>query len=224
MRPRRPGNEVGSTYGNLYSFMDNASSTRPTDENVITADDETTPPALGDALRLLRRGRGLTLAQVAEATDISKSFLSLVEGGKSDITIGRLMRLVSFYGVSVTDLIPGARNHQPVSVIRAGEGRSVASPSEGIRDILLAPDTKRSMLPLLAVFEAGGKNVEAAQHDGEEFLYVIDGSVKVEIEGHEPVILEPGDSMFFEATLPHWYENVADCTARIVFVVSPPHI
>jgi transcriptional regulator with XRE-family HTH domain len=203
--------------------MESPSSTRPTDEDVTTPDDET-PPALGDALRLLRRRRGLTLAQVAAATDISKSFLSLVEAGKSDITIGRLMRLVSFYDVSVTDLIPGARNHQPVAVIRAGEGRALSSPSEGIRDIVLAPDTKRSMLPLLAVFEVGGKNVETAQHDGEEFLYVVDGSLKVMIEGREPVVLEPGDSMFFEATLPHSYENLADCPARIVFVVTPPHL
>src|SRR4051812_28348017 len=53
---------------------------------------------LGAALRGLRRARRLSLQDVAEATAISASFLSLVETGKSDITIGRLVRLVEFYG------------------------------------------------------------------------------------------------------------------------------
>jgi transcriptional regulator with XRE-family HTH domain len=190
---------------------------------VIHPNGETSAATLGDELRVLRLQRGLTLAQVAEATNISKSFLSLVESGRSDITIGRLMRLVAFYGVSVTDLIPGARNAQSIAVFRAGEGRSVASPSEGIRDFLLAPDTRRSMLPLLAIFDAGGHNVEPAQHDGEEFLYVIDGSLEVQIQGAEPIVLGEGDNMYFDANLPHAYRNAADRPARVLFVVSPPH-
>ena len=59
-------------------------------------------------MRAARLARGFSLGQVAAATDISRSFLSLVENGKSDITIGRLTRLIDHYGISVADLIHGA--------------------------------------------------------------------------------------------------------------------
>src|SRR3954471_20515085 len=63
--------------------------------------------ALGLRLRQLRLARSLSLAEVAQATNISASFLSLVENGRSDVSIGRLTRLVQFYGVSLSDVIPG---------------------------------------------------------------------------------------------------------------------
>ena len=58
---------------------------------------------LGRRLRELRTSRKLSLAEVAEATSMSPSFLSVVENGQSDITVSRLMRLVQWYGVSVSD-------------------------------------------------------------------------------------------------------------------------
>src|SRR5438105_3725718 len=71
-------------------------------------------PQLGDALKALRRQRGYSLVQVAKETGISKSFLSLVESGRSDITIGRLLRLVTFYGAHIADLLPQTEPHDPV--------------------------------------------------------------------------------------------------------------
>lgn len=69
-------------------------------------------------MRALRRTRGLSLADVGEATRISPSFLSLVEKGKSDITIGRLVRLVEFYGISINDLLPGSSETTFPEVVR----------------------------------------------------------------------------------------------------------
>ena len=63
---------------------------------------------VGERLRELRRERGLSLAEVAEGTGISTSFLSVLETGRSDITLGRLMKLVKFFGTSVEELLPEA--------------------------------------------------------------------------------------------------------------------
>ena len=65
-----------------------------------------TERGLGSALKNLRRDRRLSLQDVSAGTGISASFLSLVENGKSDITIGRLVRLVTFYGIHLGDLVP----------------------------------------------------------------------------------------------------------------------
>ena len=72
---------------------------------------------LGGRLRSLRHGRKLSLAEVGAATGMSSSFLSLVENGRNDLTVARLVRLVDYYGVSVTDLLP-----DPVSSDRRSSG------------------------------------------------------------------------------------------------------
>jgi quercetin dioxygenase-like cupin family protein len=100
----------------------------------------------------------------------------------------------------------------------------VASPAEGIVDYLLTPDTKRMMLPVLCVFEPGGCNVEPAEHEGEEFAYVLDGRIDVSFDGAQPITLKRGDSVYFRADLPHSYSNPANRSARVLFVITPPHL
>jgi XRE family transcriptional regulator, regulator of sulfur utilization len=197
----------------LYSILDNLVNPLPV-----------TSSGLGEQLRALRRARGLALAEVAAGTKISRSFLSLLEAGKSDITVGRLMRLVDFYGVSVSELLPEASSTDPVTVARNGERRLLASPSEGIQDYLLTPDAKRAMLPFVGVFEPGGKNAEYAEHEGEEFAYVLKGSFTLQVDGRDPILLNEEDSVYFPAHLPHCYANVTNGQSRLLCVVTPPHI
>lgn len=179
--------------------------------------------ALGAELRTLRHLRDLSLAEVAEGTAISKSFLSMVESGKSDITWGRLVRLVRFYGISVSDLLPGADVSGSISIVRSGKGTLISSRAEGIHDFLLTSKPKPAMLPLFVVIEPRGENVEPAQHEGEEFVYVFQGSVCLDI-GADTVTLDEGDSLYFRADVPHLYANRSDREARLLVVVTPPHV
>src|SRR6185312_16438210 len=79
--------------------------------------------AFARRLKALRAARGVSLAQVEAATAISSSFLSLVEQGRSDISIGRLMRLVAYYDVDLADLLADlpAERHVEMQVVRHGE-------------------------------------------------------------------------------------------------------
>jgi quercetin dioxygenase-like cupin family protein len=176
---------------------------------------------LADALRALRLARGASLVEVAAATDISKSFLSLVENGRSDITIGRLLRLVNYYGADMADLFPQHEPHHPI-VVKRGEQREVPSPAEGIRVFLLAPTMERNMAPSLGVIEPGGASAENASHEGEEFLHVLEGLVELSFGDAEPIVLEHGDSAYFKAERPHSYRNIGDDVVRFVTVSSPP--
>src|SRR6476469_1078063 len=81
---------------------------------------------LGGRLRSLRHGRKLSLAEVGAATGMSSSFLSLVENGRNDLTV---VRLVDYYGVSVTDLLPDPGEQRP-EVIRSANRRRIPSRSE----------------------------------------------------------------------------------------------
>lgn len=181
-------------------------------------------PGLGAKLRRLRRERRLSLSQVAEATLVSASFLSLVENGKSDITIGRLVRLVDFYGVSIVDLLPSSDSSDP-DVVRAMEGRKLRSPAEGIDIYLLAADTRRSMMPMLLVFEPGAALAEYGRHEGEEFVQVLQGSLELDVAGSEPRTLGQGDSAYYQADRPHLFRNASESKPlRVLCVDTPPNL
>lgn len=182
-----------------------------------------TERGFGSALKNLRRDRRLSLQEVSAGTGISASFLSLVENGKSDITIGRLMKLAQFYDVHVSDLLPPGSGRDPI-VVRANERRHIASPSEGIDVYLLGPDSERRMLPLVAEFAPGGRLAEWSQHEGEEYIYVLEGRILLEVQGHEPVELSKGDGAYYSADRPHHFTSLGDEPTCVFGVVSPPHL
>jgi transcriptional regulator with XRE-family HTH domain len=177
---------------------------------------------VGDRLRSLRQERGLSLAEVAEGTGISTSFLSLVETGRSDITLGRLMLLVKFFDTSVEELLPEAPSFD-TGLVRQDDRRHVTSPAEGMDVFLLSPDTERTMMPLIVLFAPQSGHLERAIHDGEEFLHVLEGALEVTVD-EERTELGEGDSFYFAADRPHLLRNTSDGTTRIFAVVSPPSL
>jgi transcriptional regulator with XRE-family HTH domain len=180
--------------------------------------------SIGSTLRARRRARGLSLADVAEATQISASFLSLVENGRSDITIARLSRLVDFYGISITDLLPGPAAAEP-DVVRAAERRLIHSPAEGIDVFLLGPDTRRSMMPMLVVFQPGASLAEYGSHPGEEFVHVLSGCLELTLMDSPPRLLRAGDSAYYPSDRSHLFANASEHeTLEVVCVDSPPNL
>jgi transcriptional regulator with XRE-family HTH domain len=164
---------------------------------------------LGKALREARLARGYSLAQVAAATGISKSLLSLIENDKSDVTIRRLVQLAEHYGKHLADLLPARSPPDPI-VTRRKERRLLHSGKEGLDLHVLVPDANRLMLPIVMVLEPGGASAEFWSHEGEELVVVLEGRVLLEIEGSVPVALDRGDAAYYESTHPHRWSNIGD--------------
>lgn len=178
---------------------------------------------LGTRLRQLRRARGVSLAEVAEGTGISASFLSTVEKGKSDITVSRLMRLVHWFGVSIADLVQEP-NRSPVQVVRADERRSVRLADEKLSIQMLSADGNHAMLPVINAYDEGGGMADPTTHEGEEFVHVIEGRVELTVGGGEPIVLGPGDSAYYRSDVPHSFRNVGRGVARFLGVTTPPNL
>jgi transcriptional regulator with XRE-family HTH domain len=178
---------------------------------------------LGAALRSARRARGLSLAQVAAATDISRSLLSLIETGRNDVTIGRLIRLSELYGVHVSDLLSAEPPPDHV-VVRADERRHLPMPEEGLDLHLLTPDSNRAFLPFIATFVPGSGAAEGVKHPGEEFVHVLEGKLRLEVDGAEPVVLEEGDSAYYNSDRAHRWSNAGSGLLRLLSVAGPPPI
>jgi transcriptional regulator with XRE-family HTH domain len=158
---------------------------------------------LGTRLRSLRTERGLSLSQLEAATAISSSFLSLVESGKSDITISRLVRLADFFDVELNDLVDGSRvDRRPLEVIRDGDGSVLASRAEGVTARFLGHQ-RWQLSPRVSEFEPGGvfdvaEGEQAARemfHHRELFMYVVAGIFEIAVHGADPVNVSRGDAV-----------------------------
>ncbi len=163
------------------------------------------------------------MSDVARETGISASFLSLVENGRSDIAIGRLVRLLSFYEIPVNDVVsdvPAEDTH-----VRSGEGRLLPSAQEGIRFLLLTSSTKDLMMPMLIEFEPGAQLAEHGSHAGEEFVHVLEGTLRLDLKGSPTRVLRAGESAYYESEQPHLFGNAScDMPLRILCVDAPPNL
>jgi transcriptional regulator with XRE-family HTH domain len=158
---------------------------------------------LGTRLRALRTERGLSLSQLETATSISSSFLSLVESGKSDITISRLLRLADFYDVELGDLVEGSRvGRRTIEVVRDGEGSVLNSRGEGVVAHFLG-HSRWQLQPRVSEYEPGG-TVDVGEGEGagremfhhhELFIYVFAGTFEITARGEDPVKVKSGDSV-----------------------------
>ncbi len=189
------------------------------DEEVFREDGATL--ALGSRLYALRRERGQSLVDVSEATGISASFLSLVERNKSNITITRLLRLAQHYGVRVSDLLNDDGTADPW-ILRRDEQKHLDSVEEGIQVYLLAPP-HRGMMPVVSTFEYGARMVGTQRHQGDEWIWVVEGAIEVEVDGVEPFVLRAGDAAYYTAERAHSFRNVGNGRARLLGVVTPPN-
>jgi len=172
-------------------------------------------PGLGDRLKALRASGELRLEDVASATRISRSFLSLVEAGKTDISIGRLLRLADYFGVALMDLVPAASSESP-TVVRRLDRSVLNSPSERIRTEFLASDRDGKLTCMLAVLGPKGETKEYRQHPGVEFVIVLDGHLTIRFGDGTATSLVEGDSVCFDSRRSHSYSSGGDGEARFL--------
>jgi len=173
--------------------------------------------AIGPRLRQLRLRRNLSLAQVAEAVEISVGFLSALERSQMSGSVGTLRKLARFYKTNILDFYEanGASGRR----VRPGE-RKVLEAGEGVRMELLAwGDTV--MEPHLFRIAPGAGSGESYSHEGEEFIYVLRGDLEIKVDG-EDYRLKPGDSFYFESATPHRWSNPGRKETLLLWVNTPP--
>lgn len=170
-------------------------------------------------LRELRHEKGLTLAAVARATRLSVSFLSMVETGKTDISLARLLALVTAYGVTIHDLFGHDARAVPrraeARIVRQGGYVSVPLTDPGVQLILLAPETERRLEPALIVLEPGARLKAPLRHEGEEFIYVIEGRIALTL-GRRRYRLARGDTAYYPSTTAHRFINIGSRRAVVL--------
>ncbi|GGV30010.1 XRE family transcriptional regulator [Kitasatospora herbaricolor] len=154
---------------------------------------------VGPRLRRLRAKRGLTLAALAETTGISKSTLSRLESGQRRPSLELLLPLAGAYDVPLDDL---------VGAPEVGDPRVRLTPRPLAHGGTFVP-LSRGPGPLQAykmVIADRGTEPNLRSHEGYEWLYVLEGRLRLVLGEHD-IVLGPGEVAEFDTRVPHWFSG-----------------
>ena len=173
---------------------------------------------LGDKLRKLRKKKGLTVTQAARHAHVSAGFLSAIELARANPSVATIYKLAAAYGTTVLELydLPA----QSSRVITPRNRKSLETKT-GVRMELLSTGTK--MLESMMIRVPPGTGSDGTyMHQGEDFLYMLEGTLEIWLDEVECHVLEQGDSFWFESNRGHRWFNPATKPAVILWVNTPP--
>ena len=182
----------------------------------------------GAILKQLRAERGWTLAAVSDRTGFPISTLSKIEKGQVSLSYDKLARISKgldvdigvFFardGVSTAENQPNGRR----SIVRQGEGRSIQTRSY-LNHFLATDLLNKRFVPILG--EGFATSIEdfgeMIRHKGEEFCYVLEGTLELHTELYAPVTLEVGDAIYFDSGMGHAYISVGRRPLKVLCICS----
>ena len=181
---------------------------------------------IGRKVRSLRLRKKMGLVELGRHTSLSPSLLSKIERGKVCPPLGTLLRIAMVFSVGLDYFFAEEREKPVVAVSRGSERKrfpddpDAAKPSFFFESLDFGA-TDRVSSSFLAHFEkVAGDEVEPHAHDGHETLYVIAGELELTIAG-APLLLAPGDAVYFDSSVPHSYRRLSDAPCRAVVMTVP---
>ena len=175
--------------------------------------------AVGPRIRDLRTKKGLSLRALAQLSGLSTNAISLIERGDNSPTVSSLHSLASALNVPITAFFEQQGNGQ---VIHLKKAQRPTSATAGVTMENLGSGLPNQQIePFLIIIKPGGSSTSSQiTHSGEEFIYVLKGSLVCKISEQE-YELEEGDSLLFLASQPHIYLNQSSKVARILIIFQP---
>jgi len=180
---------------------------------------------VGEKIKQLREKKGLSLKEVADATGFSTALLSQMESHLVSPSLGSIIKLAKALEVRVGDFF-GETQGEPFAIVRKDERKTVSrfASKEGVSygysyESLGFEKKDRRMEPFIVTLEpATLKTSKTSAHEGEEFIFVLEGAMEV-ILGNHTDILYPGDSIYYDSNIPHRVQCHQDKVARILAVL-----
>ena len=190
------------------------------------------PKNIGEHLKKLRAAKGITLQDVSNTTGLSVSFLSLVENGKSGISLANLQKILKCYDTAIHDLIDTSDDVRVVKseearVVRSEEAKRIHSDTDDVKILSLVKGVRNKRIwPGLFIMEPGA-TIGPFNHEGEEFSYMIQGKIDVTLTNTqtgdtEKYIITEGDTIYYPSTYLHTYVNLSKQKSIFLAAVTPP--
>ncbi|MEO7410380.1 MAG: XRE family transcriptional regulator [Sphingomicrobium sp.] len=185
-------------------------------------------PTLGALLRKLRGRHGWTLKEMSQNSGIPLSTLSKVEHDRLSLTYDKLYQVSQRLGIAISELFAEAGQDQTPAVTAR---RSIGDIEQALHVetpnydyyFLCTELRRKRMIPVLTKIRAKTSKEfgELVHHPGEEFIYVLRGSVVVNTEFYDPVVLREGQSIYIDSSMGHAYLAADGCDeAEVLGVMS----
>lgn len=179
---------------------------------------------IGKKLKALRKARKMTLKQLAKKSGVQIATLSRMEHNIMTGTLKSHIDICKALGVVLSDFYRDLEyEHKTVSLTKEKEKRpSFIHPKKSTIEMLTTKVVDKKMMPLLIKFQKGGQTHKEENRPGtEKFIYILTGKIRAKI-GKEEYNLSKGDSMYFDASLPHTFHNIGKTGAQVLCALTPP--
>lgn len=175
---------------------------------------------IGRRLRELRIQKGLTQEELADRCELSKGFISQVERDLASPSIATLIDMLECLGSTPQAFFSDAGSEK--MVFSPADMFEKSDEEAGRKITWLIPDAqKNSMEPILLELQPGGETQAMPPHEGEEFGYVLQGSVKLCV-GSRQYAVRTGDSFCLHPSSTHYLQNSGKRPAKVLWVSTPP--
>jgi transcriptional regulator with XRE-family HTH domain len=196
------------------------------DSSLVSApapEDKSLERHIGNVVRDLRLQQRLTIADVASQAQISRGMLSKIENGQASTSLDTLAKLSSVLGVSMAHLFRDYdRPDGGAQLVKSDAGMEVVrrGTKRGHTYQLLAYDKgpRKSFEPFLISMDDASEVFPTFEHDGTEFIHMLAGRLEYR-HGDATHLLEPGDSLTFDGSVPHGPERIVEVPIRFITVI-----
>lgn len=188
---------------------------------------------LGEKLKAVRLEKNKTLHDLSQRSGVSKSLLSQIERGLSIPTVTKLQQIAEALDIPISSMF--TENNVPevdssiekkdvssrkINVVRKDKRKKLIMPWGGWYE-MLCPDFQGKIEFIYLHYPVGVKVDGVYAHEGEECGIVLEGRYKG-IIGDREIILEPGDSVYYDSSIPHAWEAIGDTEVRAIWAITPP--
>ncbi len=190
-----------------------------------TVKDEIISLNIGTKIKLLRKDRQFTLQDLSNKTGLSKPLLSQVENSLVIPPLATLLKISKALRVPMSYFITEEENR--VTVVRGEDINGIPKrlvegrdPASYLYSSLVEGKIHKKMEPLFVEFSQIAKDrVNPLGHHGDEFIYVLEGQLEV-LYDDTSFVLDPGDSLYLDARVPHGYRSLTKKRTRAIMVLA----
>ena len=177
--------------------------------------------SIGNKIRNYRQQAKMNISELADITSLSRGFISQVENDKVSLSLESLKKVASALKIPIKNFLEDQlfkpelvrKNLRPKIKLPDGPAIEVLS-------VAFGRQLQALMVDIPSGYQAGNST---HTHDGEEFITVINGSVKI-TQGDFTSILGEGDSIHLDSTYPHLCQNIDDIPAKVIIALTPPSL
>ena len=173
---------------------------------------------IGGRIKHLRKQKGLTLEELASRSELSKGFLSQLERNLTSPSLVTLDNILEALGMSLSEFFKEENDDR---IVFRDADFYVDTKEEHTIKWIVPNAQKHSMEPILLELPPGGKSFEMSPTIGEEFAYVLEGTV-VLLSDDKKFTVKKGETFYMKCNTFHHLENVKKKLARVLWVSNPP--